>query len=847
MLFYYNTLSYFYICLWGSVAVAYVLEFLTVDVRKNFIRMKMSKILSLFALCLLIFSCSTNYYIRKGDKLYDTGRFYKSCDYYRTAYAKIKSEEEKSGMAQKIGMAYEKVNKLKKASLWYGKALRYRENDSDLLYELIEIAHKAGDTKKVNEYLARYEELTGESPEVLKNYMQNLCIADSRYSISDFKKINRISGEFSPVYHPGDTNVIYFTSTRGRMEKQKSFGGLFSKGVKKDEVTGAYYSNIYSIRFTDEVKYKDKKGNEKIRHLKKAKWMRPVLLNDTLINSMANEGSICFSPDGNTMYFTSSRELAGVSKGTKIYTVKRKGDGWGDLGILNIVPDSISVGHPALSPDGTRLYFVSDMQPGRGGKDIWYCEKESGNWSKPINAGRLINTEGDELYPYFRDNGQFYFSSTGHSGLGGLDIFRLDVVKGEYIISNLGYPFNSVADDFGICYKEGLNEGLFTSSRGKRGDDNILKFKYIPCVHSLKIVTKNYADGKLMDGVGIKIVSKSGDEQKLRIYKSKGLVIDLNENEDYLVVLNKPGFLKEKFTISTKGLKKSKVFEKELVLKSIEKPIELPNILYETGKWNLKEESKESLDDLVKTLNENPELVIELSSHTDMVGSDKDNIMLSQKRAQSVVNYLIEKGINWDRLVAKGYGETVPKEVNNADANNYKFLNIGQFLTKEFLLGLSKEYQEKCNQLNRRTEFKVLRTDYKPGPDSEKKNVGNIVEGIAGNIVAGGSVKKGVSDTHTLKVKDISKYKGIIYTLQLGVYKGKKLPKKFDKLKVVFSSYTKNKSMRRVSYGILQSYKQAKEYKKRLKDRGFDCFITAYRDGKRIDVKEAIKLAEKSN
>lgn len=682
--------------------------------------MSISRILSVIIFLLILSSCSSSYYIKKGDKLYNSGRYYKSCRYYRDGYYKLKTDETKSGLAQRIGDAYEKVNILKSASMWYVKALKNDDKNADIIYKVIEIAHRRGDAKLVEEYLKQYEELTGENPGVLKAYMSNLSNADSRYLVKPFRKINKIYSDFSPAYEVGDTNVVYFTSTRSTVKGKARNGGLFGKKNNKDEVTGLYYSNIYRIEFTDQKKYKDKKGRLKVRQLKQAKWMTPERLNDTVINSPANEGSICFSKDGNTMYFTSSRKMGGVSNGTNIFTASRKGDSWGNVRMLNIAPDSISVGHPAISPDGSRLYFVAEMKRGVGGKDIWYCEKKSGRWGEAINAGRVINTEGDEMYPYFRDNGTFYFSSNGHSGLGGLDIFRLEVIKGEEKIFNLGYPFNSVADDFGIVYKSGLDEGLFASSRGKRGDDNIFSFKYVSCVHKLILKARNHSNGDFISGVEVKLVSNKGEEQKIIIGSQRGMSIDLQENEKYLVVISREGFLKEKFVINTEGLKQNKTFEKMVAMKAVDKPIELSNILYETGRWELKKESEQSLNDLVNVLNDNPGIVIELSSHTDMVGADKDNMILSRKRAQSVVEYLVEKGISKDRLVPKGYGETKSKQVGQTDASKYSFLSKGQILTPKYVKGLGKKQQEICNQLNRRTEFRVLRTGFKAGAHTSK-------------------------------------------------------------------------------------------------------------------------------
>jgi peptidoglycan-associated lipoprotein len=778
--------------------------------------------------------------------MYETGRFYKSCDYYKEAYVKIKSEGSKAYIAKKVGNAYEKINKLRDASLWYKKSLRYDENNPEIIYKIIEIGHKRGDVKLIEKYLSDYEALVGDNPKILKDYMDNFSNSNSRYKIEIFKKLSGVGNDFSPVYEVGDTNVIYLTSTRKKALKNSFWSKLFNSKGKKDVVTGTPYSNIYKVEYTDEIEYKDKKGKEKIRKLKKPRWIKAKMLCDTSINSKFNEGAVCFSPKGEKMYFTSSRKIGDNDTGTKIYTANLNNEDWSNVELLNIVPDSISVGHPAISPGGTRLYFVSDMDKGYGGKDIWYCEKVGDKWGEPVNAGKKINTSGDEMYPYFRDNGQFYFASNGHSGLGGLDIYKVIEKDDQDYVENMGFPFNSEADDFGIVYKKGFDEGLFSSSRGKRGVDNIYKFKYTSFAYRLVVKTKNELTGVAVSEANVKLVSEKNDDETYVTDKNGKRSITLDENEEYLIVVYKKGYLKEKVVINTKGLDSSKNFEMVIDLKPIEKPIQLPNIFYDFGKWELKKESKKALNDLVKVLNINPNITIELSAHTDLIGTESDNIVLSQKRAQAVVDYLIEKGVYWDRLVAKGYGESKPKEVSFSDIKKYAFLEQGKILTKKYIGSLDKEKREYANQLNRRTEFKVLRTDYRPGPESKKPKVKNIFK--ESGVNSSSSLKrKSDFNNKDLLVKDLKKIKGLFFTLQVGVFNKNKIPDKYTKLKVVFFYPVKGKTSSRITHGILDSYSHAKEYQKKVKSMGIDCFITAYKEGKRIELKEAIKLAEKSN
>lgn len=800
--------------------------------------MNFLKIISILTICLFLFSCSADYYLRKGDRLYRTGRYYKSCDSYKEAFSKLKSKDAKVNVAEKIGDVYGKINKLSDASIWYKKSLRYTDNDLDIVLKIIEIAHKRGDEKLIEKYLSNYESLKGVNSKVTNDNNSNIHNTNNSYKVEFFKKINSRSSDFSPVYKDRDTNMIYFTSTRRVNSNRKFFDKIFGRKGKIDGVSGLPFSNVYSIEYTDKLKYKDKKGRDKIRKLKKPKWVKSSKLCDTTINSRFNEGAVCFSPDGKIMFFTSSRKIENKHKGTKIYIARKTDENWGGVKLLNIVPDSVSVGHPAINPEGTVLFFVSDMDKGFGGKDIWYCKKTGEGWSEPINAGKSINTKGDEMFPYFRGNGDFYFSSNGHPGLGGLDIFKLVMDNDHQYVENIGYPLNSESDDFGIVFKHGVNEGLFSSSRGKKGVDNIYKFKYIGNVLKLRIKTIDELTGDIVSNVSVKVLSENGMDESLRTDKMGEVAIELKRDGKYLILVYKEGYLKDKIVLNNIEIEDYRTIEKNIFLKPIKKSIELPDILYDFGKWELKEDSKMALDKLVNILNNNPNIVIELSSHTDMIGSETDNALLSQKRAQYVVEYLIEKGIYWDRLFARGYGESVPKVVTFKDIIKYSFLERGKRLTKEYIDTLGEENRRFANQLNRRTEFRVLKTDYKPGPESRRRKI-NM------DIVVG--VEKLKMPHNSLLVKDIRKIKGVYFTLQLGKYDKDSIPEKYKVLKVVFYDTPKRKSLSIISHGIFDSFDQAKEYRQKLKEKGFDSIITAYKDGKKIDLKEGIKLAEKSN
>jgi peptidoglycan-associated lipoprotein len=408
--------------------------------------------------------------------------------------------------------------------------------------------------------------------------------------------------------------------------------------------------------------------------------------------------------------------------GCKIYNAARKGTSWGDATEIAITGavDSTSVGHPSISDDEMVLYFSANLPGGYGARDIWMIKRDKKNGPfnpAPINLGPEVNTPGNEVFPYVRNNGKLYFSSDYHIGMGGLDIFEAapNAKTGKYKVTNLKSPINSNADDFGIIFEGEAERGFFSSSRkGGKGGDDIYQFSLPPLQYNVAGFVKNCKTDEIV--VGAKILLKGSDGTSVEVVSEAdgSYKFVLTANTDYQLLASKEKYLNGNGGVSTKGLEENKDFKLDLCIDAVIEPIELPNIEYDLGKWDLRPESMVSLDKLVETLNNNPKIVIELGSHTDFRSDNKYNLDLSQKRAQSCVNYLIEKGIESDRLVAKGYGEEVPKKVDKKLAERYAgFLKEGDLLTEKFIKTLSTvEEQEVCNQTNRRTEFKVLREDY---------------------------------------------------------------------------------------------------------------------------------------
>ncbi|MFW6372047.1 MAG: OmpA family protein, partial [Bacteroidota bacterium] len=326
-----------------------------------------------------------------------------------------------------------------------------------------------------------------------------------------------------------------------------------------------------------------------------------------------------------------------------------------------------------------------------------------------------INTDQDEVFPYVHPDGTLYFSSNGHIGMGGLDIFKAtENEDGKWEVENMKTPINSASDDFGIVFQADEERGFFSSSRGLRNNDDIYAFVLPPLKFNIEGVVKDEKTEEPLDNVLVKSIGSDGITLESTTGKKGEFKFMLRPNTDYVFLASREGYLRGKERETTKGLGKSKDFNTTIFLASIDKPIQLPNIFYDFNKADLRPESMVTLDRLVETLNDNPNVTIEIMSHTDYRGSDSFNDELSQKRAQSVVNYLIEKGIAPDRLSAKGYGETRPKTIDSKIAEEWPFFEEGVTLTEAYIKSLkSLEQQEVANQINRITEFRVLSTDYK--------------------------------------------------------------------------------------------------------------------------------------
>jgi peptidoglycan-associated lipoprotein len=631
---------------------------------------------------------------KKAERAYEfyrSGEYYEAIDQFKDAYSKTKDKALKAEMVFMVSECYRMINDPRNAELWYKKAIRSSYSKPEAQYWYADALKMNGKYQLAIDEFRKYKQLVpGDARadqqiracELAIEWLKN----PEAYKVDEIKDINSKDDDFSPAYARDDFGVIYFTSARED-----------AKGNKTHGATGQSFTDIFESRID-----------------KKSKWSMPVPVE--ALNSEFEDGSPSISSDFKEIYFTRCEAGKREKKGCKIMVSNRQGDNWSEPKDVGILPDSLVSAHPAISPDGLTLYFVSDIPGGFGGKDIWFVTRASTSdpWSKPQNAGPDINTRGDELFPYVRNDGVLYFSSNGLIGMGGLDIFKaVAQPDGSWVVQNLRPPINSSADDFGISFKGTSEAGIFSSTRKGRTNDELYSFELPPLRFNITGLVKDEKTGVPIQASLVQLIASDGTNLQTETGASGDFKFALKPAVDYIFLASKKGYLNGKEKQTTKGQEKSRDFMVTILLTAIDKPIELPNIFYDFNKWDLRPESMVSLDKLVETLNDNPNVTIELMSHTDSRDTEEYNLTLSQKRAQSVVDYLVSKGIELERLMAKGYGESVPKVVDQETNSQYSFLKVGTRLTEQYINSLpTEEQKEIAHQINRRTEFKVLRTDY---------------------------------------------------------------------------------------------------------------------------------------
>lgn len=640
-----------------------------------------------------------------ADKAYADQQYHVAIDRYKKVYSKIKNNKaEKGRVAYQIADCYRLVNDMKKAAPAYKRVIRmdYQRKDPLVLLYYADALKVLGNYEEAITYYDQYTERVpddirgrdgAESCRLVVEWLEQ----SSKYKVENLKKINSKTDDFAPTFSDKFYSSVIFTSTRD---------GVTGKGM--DEWTGQNFSDLFAAKL-------DRKGT----------WSTPTLIDkEQKINSEANDGVATFDSDFKNIYFTRCGNLKGEKRGCQIYKATASGKSFGNAQLISLFSDtSVTVGHPALSEDELIMIFASDKEGGLGGKDLWIAKRKAkdGEFSVPVNMGSVLNTIGNEMFPFLRHDTILYFASDRHLGMGGLDIFKSTLVNDEWTTPvNMRPPINSSGDDFSIIFRPEEESGFLTSNRADgRGGDDLYSFIEPPLEYTLKGVVKDDLTLLYIEGAKVKLIGSNGTSIEAKTdpkgYYNFGKT-QISPNTSYEIIVDKDNYFTVSGKITTVGEEGSKDFVRDFMLEPIPaEPIVLPDILYELDRWELLPQYQDSLQGLIQTLDENPTIIIELASHTDSRASEEYNDILSQRRAESVVNYLIERGIDPERLVAKGYGERVPRTLKKDYQKDNFFFPAGTTLTEAYVDSLKTlEYKEAAHQLNRRTEFKVLSKDFIP-------------------------------------------------------------------------------------------------------------------------------------
>ena len=647
--------------------------------------------LPLLMLCMLLMACGADRALKQGNQLYATGDYFDAAAQYRKAYSQTSPKErtQRGQIALRQAECYRRINYTARAITAYRNALRYKQGDSATRMALGQQLLKVGQYKEAAKVMT---EMLDSCPQ---NSMAQTLLASarkapqwkkegSRYKVKREDVFNSRRSDYSPVLAGAEHDRLYLTSTRNE-----------ATGDDISGITGTKNADIFMAQ-------KDEQG----------RWQRPQVI-DTELNSNADEGACCLSPDGRTMYLTSCQSDERYPRFATIVTSRRSDAKWNKPQPLPITRDTLSLyAHPAVSPDGQWLYFVSDMPGGMGGKDLWRVRLTEAGLGGVENLGTPVNTPGDEMFPTFRPNGDLYFSSDGHEGMGGLDIYIAHPTASGWTIVHPGYPLNSMGDDFGMTFEGNKNRGFFSSNRGDaHGWDHIYSFENPEIIQTVRGWVYEREGYELPQAV-VYMVGNDGTNLRLSVMNNGSFTQTVRPGVDYVLMASCPGYLNHQTELHVVETDESQEHVLQFPLASITAPVLIDNIHYDFDRATLRPESMAALDSLVTLLNTNPHVAIELSAHCDYKGKGDYNKRLSQRRAEAVAHYLTAHGISADRLTAVGYGKEQPKTIKHRLAVCYPFLQENTVLTEDFIKTLTPEQQEICNQLNRRTEFRVTNTTY---------------------------------------------------------------------------------------------------------------------------------------
>ncbi|MEI7595495.1 MAG: OmpA family protein [Bacteroidota bacterium] len=787
------------------------------------------------SILLIIFASSSfelfaQKYLAKADKSFQKKDYYSAILQYKEAMNKLEDSASFASIYFKIAESYRFGNYPLEAQEWYTKAINKGYKDSTVFYNMANAAFTNCNYNLAKEYFTKQLEINSNDSKTKKK-LESIDFALSqnniqpKYEASNIQVLNSKYSEYSPFIF---RNKLIFASAR------------YDEGDTKNlyKYTGQGFSDFYESQFSQ----------------KDVKWLDPKKIEGG-INSKFNDGTICYDAKNNIAYFMQCNGYQGKVPNCNIYysSFDAKENKWTEAKILECNSKIYSLGHPTISTDGNTLYFASDMPGGLGNTDIWMIKKGADNiWSNPINLGSAINTTENDMFPYLSGDSLLYFASNGHLGFGGLDIFVSSVSNNNFSTPlNIGSPFNTCSDDFGILVAS-KDSGMFCSNRaGGQGDDDIYMFKKIPLsLRALGTVVEKYTNN-LIESAIVTLTGTDGSiDSTLSDSEGKYLFLTLKSNVDYTVTAKKVGYLVDSKSFSVATESENRDFSKstgnnidfELILIASQnankndttlQEITIPDIYYDFDKWSLRDTSKYSLNKVIAMLNLNPEMKIRINSHTDNRGTDIYNNVLSENRAQSVVNYLIDKGIKPERLTSKGWG-------------------------KSKLLVVEAKTEEE-HQLNRRTTFSIMNSNELNSvyQQVEHKKIEDRIKLKNNNINSNNSEIK-ANETPVVLNKNLeslilspSKPDSVIdFRVQFSASTSpleknfyKKLQEGITDFKI---EYTKqNDGYYKYTMGSFQDIADAKKLLKRMVKFHPDCFIVAYKGNTRITADEAKRLLKK--
>jgi outer membrane protein OmpA-like peptidoglycan-associated protein/tetratricopeptide (TPR) repeat protein len=597
-----------------------------------------------------------------ADKLF--GRF----EYIEAAqeYLKLAKKGKDPYVYKQLGDSYYNVFNSKEAVKWYAKAVESKQ-DAETYYRYAQMLKAEGQYEEANKQMQQFAKLAPKDQRAVifnqdPNYLPKLRNQTKLFDERILDINDKQYADFGAVL--ANDNTLYFTSSRNTA--RRTYG-------RNEEP----YLDIYTATYNDQT----------------GRISEPQALSE--INTKWHDGPVAISSDGKTMYFASEsfangefeKDNSNIKQRTGlIYLfVATKTDGkWGNVKPVPFNGTSWSTGNPAISKDGKTLYFTSNRKGSVGDTDIWKVEIKGNNkFGEPVNLGKEINTEGKETFPFITDDGKLYFSSNGHKGFGGLDIFMADIANNGEVI-NLGAPINSPQDDFSFSFNYEKNIGFFSSNR--KDKDNMYFAIPVCGVEAIVNVT-DINTGKVIPSAKVAILDDKQNVIETRTTDENGkLVYSVDCDRAYSLKASADGFETSLFTIGkTRGGKVDVMAKlKPITNLIVDGKVQLNTIYFEYNKSNITPEAAFELDKLVEAMNQKPEIKIAVNAHTDSRGSDEYNLNLSDQRARAVVQYAISKGIAKERITGKGFGETQPK------------VNCGENCTEE------------QHATNRRTEFLIV-------------------------------------------------------------------------------------------------------------------------------------------